>query len=196
MTFRTITLLSAATLALAACGSKTATTNTTDTAATDMNMTAAPMNDTGAMGSTSATASGAQGFANTAAASDAFEIASSKLAATQASSAKVKTFAAQMIAAHEKSTAKLKTIAASLSPAITPDPTLTADQQGMIDSLKPLQGAAFDTAYATNQTAAHQATLDALKSYASTGDQPKLQEFATGLIPTVTAHLNMAKGLK
>lgn len=190
MTIRTIALLSAATLALAACGPKATTTNDANMAA------AAPMNDTAAVDTTTPVASGAQAFANTAAASDAFEIESSKLAATQAGSAKVKAYATQMIAAHEKSTAKLKTTAASLAPAIVPDATLNADQQGMIDSLKPLNGAAFDTAYATNQTAAHQATLDALKSYAATGDQPKFKEIATGLIPTVTAHLNMAKGLK
>lgn len=197
MTLRTISLLSAATLALAACGPKPATTNTADaTGANDTSMTAAPLNDTGTINSTDVATGGAQGFANTLAASDAFEIASSKLAATQASAAKVKTFAAQMIAAHEKSTAKLKATAATLAPAITPDPTLTPDQQAMLDSLKPLNGAAFDKAYATNQTAAHQATLDALNSYAGGGDQPKLKEIATGLIPTVTAHLNMAKGLQ
>lgn len=190
MTIRTIALLSAATLALAACGPKATTTNDANMAA------AAPMNDTGAVDTTTPVASGAQAFANTAAASDAFEIESSKLAATQAGSAKVKAYATQMIAAHEKSTAKLKTTAAALAPAIVPDATLNADQQGMLDSLKPLNGAAFDTAYATNQTAAHQATLDALKSYAATGDQPKFKDIATGLIPTVTAHLNMAKGLK
>ncbi|MEP7007177.1 MAG: DUF4142 domain-containing protein, partial [Sphingomonas bacterium] len=44
--------------------------------------------------------------------------------------------------------------------------------------------------------AAHQATLDALKSYSTGGDVPALKTFATGLIPTVTAHLNMAKSLK
>jgi putative membrane protein len=57
-------------------------------------------------------------------------------------------------------------------------------------------GADFDTAYAADQVAAHQATLDALKSYSTSGDVPALKTFATGLIPTVTAHLNMAKGLK
>ncbi|MEW2849287.1 DUF4142 domain-containing protein [Stenotrophomonas maltophilia] len=46
------------------------------------------------------------------------------------------------------------------------------------------------------QTAAHQQTLDTLKAYAASGDMPALKDFATGLIPTVTAHLNMAKSLK
>ncbi|RZM30706.1 MAG: DUF4142 domain-containing protein [Sphingomonas sp.] len=179
-------------LVLAACGPKATTTNTVDTSATTNDTMTT--NDTAMTTAPSATS--AQGFANAAAASDAFEIESSKLAATKASSAKVKAFAAQMIAAHTKSTAKLKATAATLSPAITPDPTLAPDQQAMLDSLKGVDGTAFDTTYATNQAAAHQATLDKLKAYAANGEEPKFKEIATGLIPTVTAHLNMAKGLK
>jgi putative membrane protein len=180
-------------LVLAACGPKATTTNTVDTTASTTNDTMMT-NDTAMTTAPSPTT--AQGFANAAAASDAFEIESSKLAATKASSAKVKAFAAQMIAAHTKSTAKLKATAATLSPAITPDPTLAPDQQAMLDSLKAVEGTAFDTTYATNQAAAHQATLDKLKAYAANGEEPKFKELATGLIPTVTAHLNMAKGLK
>ena len=180
-------------LVLAACGPKATTTNTVDTTASTTNDTMMT-NDTAMTTAPSPTS--AQGFANAAAASDAFEIESSKLAATKASSAKVKAFAAQMIAAHTKSTAKLKATAATLSPAITPDPTLAPDQQAMLDSLKAVEGTAFDTTYATNQAAAHQSTLDKLKAYAANGEEPKFKELATGLIPTVTAHLNMAKGLK
>ena len=180
-------------LVLAACGPKATTTNTVDTTASTTNDTMMT-NDTAMTTAPSPTS--AQGFANAAAASDAFEIESSKLAATKASSAKVKAFAAQMIAVHTKSTAKLKATAVTLSPAITPDPTLAPDQQAMLDSLKAVEGTAFDTTYATNQAAAHQSTLDKLKAYAANGEEPKFKEIATGLIPTVTAHLNMAKGLK
>ena len=187
----TLTLASTAAIALAGCGPKSQTTNSTDTA-----MTTAPMNDTAMAPAPMAPATGAQGFANAAAASDAFEIESSKLAAAQASSPAVKSYATQMIAAHEKSTAKLKTVAATLSPPVTPDPTLAPDQQAMLDSLKPMQGAAFDKLYATNQAAAHQATLDKMKAYAATGEEPKLKDIATAMVPVVTAHLNMAKGLK
>ena len=191
MRLSTITLASTAALALAACGPKSQTTNSTD-----MNTTTAATNDTAMAPAPMATATGAQGFANAAAASDAFEIESSKLAAAQANSSAVKSYATQMIAAHEKSTAKLKTVAATLSPPITPDPTLAPDQQAMLDSLKPLQGAAFDKLYATNQAAAHQATLDKMKAYSASGEEPKLKEIATAMVPVVAAHLNMAKGLK
>jgi putative membrane protein len=138
----------------------------------------------------------AQGFANAAAASDNFEIQTSQLAATKGSSAAVKKFATQMIAAHTASTAKLKATLAGQSPAVTPDPTLTPEQQSTLDSLKAQTGAAFDSAYAAAQVDAHTKTLDALKNYSASGDNAALKGFADGLIPTVTSHLNLAKGLK
>jgi len=136
-----------------------------------------------------------QSFANVAAASDTFEIETSKLALTKASAAKVTTFAQQMIDAHTDSTAKLQGAAAAASPPITPVPTLTAAQQSKLDGLAAKSGADFDSAYAAIQVAAHQETLDALKGYAASGDVPSLNAFAKQLVPIVTAHLNMAKSL-
>lgn len=183
----TLALAATATIALSSCGPKAATTNTTtidSNVSSDTTTAVVPM------------ASPAQTFVNTAAASDAFEIATSKLALATSTSASVKKFANQMITAHEGSTAKLTTVTAGLSPALTPDATLTADQQTKLDAMKTSKGADFDTAYIAAQQGGHQATLDALKSYAATGDVPALKDFATGLVPTVTAHLNMANALK
>ena len=137
-----------------------------------------------------------QAFANEAAASDAFEIASSKLALEKSQSASVKKFATHMITAHTESTAKLQSAAGSASPAIVPDPALTPEQTAKLEELRGLSGAAFDKAYVAAQVDGHQKTLDGLKAYSAGGDVPQLKAFATGLVPTVTAHLNMAKGLK
>ncbi|MBV1688513.1 DUF4142 domain-containing protein [Novosphingobium sp. G106] len=136
-----------------------------------------------------------QTFANAAAASDAFEIESSQLAESKATSPKVKNFAAQMIKAHTDSTAKLKTAAGSASPAIVPDTAFSDAQRQALSDLGAKTGANFDGAYAKAQVDAHQATLDAVKAYSANGDVPSLKAFATGLVPVVTAHLNMAKGL-
>lgn len=194
---KTMVILSASALALAACGPKTETTNTTDTSMTtndagtfDANTTA--MTDM----NTTAPATGGQVFANTAAASDAFEIATSKLALENSNSADVKKFANQMITAHTASTDKLKATTAGLNLPITPDPKLNAEQQTILDSLKTKKGADFDTAYIAGQRTGHQETLDMLKAYAATGDVPALKTLAQGLVPTVAAHLNMAKSLK
>jgi len=136
-----------------------------------------------------------QAFADTAAASDAFEIQTSQLAAAKAQSAKVKNFAEAMIKAHTQSTAKLKTAAAAASPAITPQPQLSPMQQQTLQALTAQSGAAFDTAYKQAQAEAHQMTLDKLKAYSANGAQPSLKAFATEMVPVVTGHLNMAKGL-
>lgn len=142
------------------------------------------------------TASAGQTFANAAAASDAFEIETSRLALANANSTAIKTFAQKMVDGHTASTEKLKAAASSGTPAITPDPTLTAEQRAQVDGMKVLKGAAFDQAYVTAQRDGHQKTLDTLKAYAASGDVPALKSFAAGLVPTVTAHLNMAKSLK
>lgn len=188
----TILMLSAGALALSACGQKS------DASAVDNNsmMTNSAMASTDMGNDMAPAASAGQMFANAAASSDAFEIASSQLAATNGKSDAVKAFATKMIAAHTDSTAKLKTTAAGLSPAIIPDPTLTADQQKTLDDLKGKMGADFDTAYAAAQVDAHQKTLDKLKDYSANGDVPQLKSFATDLVPIVSDHLKMAKDLK
>jgi putative membrane protein len=187
MKSRSLIMLSGV-VALAACGPKTQTSNM------DANLTID--NEVAANMTAQAGPLTAQGIANAAAASDKFEIESSRLAATSASSAAVKSFATKMIAAHTASTAKLKTTLAGMTPPLTPDDTLSAEQQAALDGLKGKTGADFDSAYAAAQVDAHQKTLDALKGYSAGGDNATLKTFADGLIPTVTAHLNMAKGLK
>jgi putative membrane protein len=140
-------------------------------------------------------ASAGQIFADTAASSDAFEIATSQLAAEQAGSAKTKNFATNMVKAHTDSTAKLKAAASAATPAITPTVQLNSTQQQVLDGLKAKTGADFDRAYAAAQVDAHQQTLDVLKGYSASGDVVSLKDFATAMVPVVTAHLNMAKGL-
>jgi putative membrane protein len=193
---RLLIAVSGSLLAITACSKHDEANTNTDT---DLNL--AVDNDAAANADMNAAAeaplpTSAQGFANAAAASDRFEIESSKLAAASASSAAVKSFADKMITAHTGSTEKLKATAGGLSPAITPDDTLSAAQQATLENLKGLKGADFDRAYAAAQVDAHQKTLDALNGYAISGDSDALKDFAKGLIPTVTAHLNMAKALK
>ena len=195
----TLALATTAAIALSSCGPKTDTANVTTTETNVSSSDTMTVNEDNAMGATNSAAPAAttaQAFVNTAAASDAFEIASSKLALDNSSSASIKKFANQMITAHEGSTAKLKKITGGLSPALTPDPTLTPDQQAKLDDMKGKKGADFDAAYAAAQHGGHLATPDALMAYAASGDVPALKDFASGLVPTVTAHLNMANALK
>jgi putative membrane protein len=182
--------LVASVAALALAGCKKSETPANDVAATSSTAAA----DT-SMPAPAATANADQAFADTAAASDAFEIQTSQLALTKAKSAKTKTFAQAMIKAHTDSTSKLKAAAAKASPAITPQPQLTPMQQQTLEKLTAQSGAEFDTAYKQAQVDGHQMTLDKLKAYSASGAQPSLKAFATEMVPVVTGHLNMAKGL-
>lgn len=185
--------LGAAAIALAGCGQKTETTTNASGVPVESNA----MTDTNmATGNAAPAVAPGQAFANAAAASDAFEIATSNLAAEQAQSPAVKKFAQQMIKAHTDSTAKLKAAASEASPAITPDPALNSEQQQTLASLQAASGTDFDRAYAAAQVDAHEKTLAALKDYAGTGDVPSLKTFAASTTPVVAAHLNMAKALK
>lgn len=190
MKMRTMALATVAALALAGCGRTSDDTSTTHTPTADNVLTTTvdePVANT--------MAGPDQTFANTAAASDAFEIATSQLALTASQNAKIKKFAEQMVTAHTESTGKLKAAAAGLSPAIAPDPTLTPEQQGKLDMLRAKTGKDFDDAYADIQEDAHEKALAALKDYAATGAVPAFKSFASEMVPKVTAHLNMAKGL-
>jgi putative membrane protein len=188
-----VMMFGAAALALGGCGKKDegATASGNNVAFSEGNVVSP------ATGNETATADlPGQDFANAAAASDAFEIASSKLALASSSSPAVKKFAQRMIDAHTQSTAKLKSAAAGASPAITPDPALAPDQQAALDGMKGKTGGAFDQAYIAAQRDGHQKTLDALRGYATSGDVPALQAFAKATSPIVAAHLNMANSLK
>ncbi len=136
-----------------------------------------------------------QEFANKAAKSDAFEIATAELAAHHAATADVKSFAKKMIAAHTESTAKVKAAANKAEPAITPDPTLTSDQNDKLADLGKLNGTDFDKKYISGQIDAHKDALVLMQGYAKDGDVPSLKTAAGEIAPIVQKHLDMAKAL-
>ncbi len=136
-----------------------------------------------------------QEFINTAARSDAFEIAAAKLAATNAAAPDVKTFAAEMIKAHTASTAKIKAAASAASPALTPDPVLTGDQSEKLADLGKLKGAAFDEAYVDGQVDAHEDALSLMQGYAKDGEVATLKTAAGEIAPVVAKHLEMVRAM-
>ncbi len=189
-------LLAAASLAITgACKKSEPTADASDAAMADTGMASPDTMASGSMaGGDSAMAMGAQAFADKASASDMFEIESSKLAASMASSSAVKDFAKMMIAGHTKSTAELKAAAAKASPAVSVAPHLDAMQQADLDALKGA-GAGFDKMYAAKQVAAHKTALALLKGYADSGDSAPLKAFAAKTAPVVEDHLDHAQKL-
>lgn len=136
-----------------------------------------------------------QDFANTVVASDAYEIAAGKLAQQKATAADLKSFGKQMVEDHTKSTAMLKTAAGKASPAITPAPAMTDEQQANLKTLESATGTQFDTAYKSQQVVAHQKALAAVQAYANAGDVAQLRDFAKDAAPVISKHYDMIKGM-
>nr|WP_294170001.1 DUF4142 domain-containing protein [uncultured Sphingomonas sp.] len=130
-----------------------------------------------------------QQFAETAAGSDLFEIATGKLAQQKGSSAAVKSFGGMLVDEHTKSSNELKAAAAKVPGValpVVPPPQL----QARIDALNGLSGEAFDRQFIADQTASHQQTLTALNAYAATGTAQPLKEHAARATGVVQKHLN------
>lgn len=194
-------------LLLAACGHKdntdtTATADNSGTQTSDANMAGGGTVAGGTMaGDSTANATAPQGatsgqqFADTFAASDQYEIQAGKLAQQKAQSKALKDFGKMMVEQHSRSTEKLKAAAAKASPAITPAPALTAEQQSNLAALQGADGAAFDTTYKTQQVQAHEKALALVQGYAGTGDVAPLKAFAGEAEKIVQAHLTKIKGM-
>ena len=137
-----------------------------------------------------------QEFVDRAARSDAFELASARLALTKAASPEVKAFAQQMIKAHTESTAKIKAAAAKANPPITVNATMTSEENKELAELGRLTGAKFDDEYMDEQVDAHEDALALMKAFASDGADPGLKAVAGELAPIVAEHLRMARELE
>lgn len=182
-------------LALAACGGNETATNTVTTDNVTGLDTPADVNAADNVVAADAVASPGQKFANDVGASDWFEIEAGKLAQEKAHDQKFKDFGKLMVEHHTASTDKLKAAGAKASPAITPSPALNTEQEANLEALRAADGAAFDALYKTQQVAAHEKALAAVKDYAASGDVPELKKFAGEAEKVVQAHLTKIKGL-
>lgn len=189
--------VAAISFALAACGSA----DRNESQASDANAVTASevdgnnVTEIGGNGATMTMApQNASEFAAMAAASDLFEIESSRLAASQAKSAEVKSFAAMLVADHTKSTTELKSIASKENITLSP-PSLAPDMQSKVDALKSAKGEAFDTLYLTQQVPAHETALKLHQGYAASGDNASLKAFASKTSTVVSKHLDEARAM-
>lgn len=191
-------LLPVALLALAGCHQRVAE-NTDDTSSATAAVLASignsAVNAADSMKDALARTPDGQDFADTAARSDAFEIAAAKLAGANAASARLKAFAREMVAAHTRSAATIKAAAARATPAITPDPKLTNEQMEKLAELGRRKGADFDRDYLMGQIDAHERALSLMKDYARHGDVASLKAAAAAIAPVVRRHLQHAKAL-
>ncbi|RWM04703.1 MAG: DUF4142 domain-containing protein [Mesorhizobium sp.] len=127
-----------------------------------------------------------------------FEIQSSKLAEERSASEDVKAFAGQMIKDHTKAGDDFKAAmsqgqtTASITPA---GPGLQPKEQQMLGELKSASGKDFDAKYIKMQTDAHRDAVALFSTYAKSGDDPALKEFAKKVLPVLKMHEKHAKDL-
>ena len=136
-----------------------------------------------------------QSFVETVAMSDMFEIESGQLAASQAASAKVKSFGQEMVDDHTKTTNDLKELIDDKKVEMKLPASLDQDHQAKLDKLKGLTGDAFDRAYIPMQVSAHEKAVDLFQNYADSGENADLKQWAQNTLPALKGHLDEAKQL-
>ena len=181
-------------LSIAAC-SKSADQTNAPSAVTNAEAAATPSANPASTDLSTTDVTKAANFVTMAAASDMFEVQSSKIALKRSGDAGVKAFAQMMIAAHTKTTAALKGLIADQSN-LSPPTALPSDLQAKLDALGSVSPADFDKTYLDDQVDGHQSALNVMQRYAKDGDQEPLKQFAASTAPTVQQHLDKAKALR
>lgn len=138
-----------------------------------------------------ATAVSGEEFVKTAGTAGMFEIESSKIAATKAKNADIKSFAQRMITDHTKAAEELKAATKKAGPKYNVPTALDPNGQKMMDELNAADPAKFDSIYVRMQTQAHKDAVALFDSYAKQGDEPALKEFAAKTLPTLQEHYDM-----
>ena len=121
------------------------------------------------------------------------EVELGKIAVQKASSDAVKQFGQKMIDDHSKANEHLKQVAKQESISVPEE--LDSKHRSRVDKLSKLSGADFDKAYMKDQLKDHQQDVREYQMEAQNGTDPNVKGFAVKTLPTLQAHLNMAKDI-
>ena len=126
-----------------------------------------------------------------------FEIETGKLAAQQASDARVKQFGKMMVKDHGKAAKNLTAAIKSDRKAGLPEDTpMDAEQTSQFNQLKGLQGAAFDSQYVDIMLKDHQQDASEFADYPKSGGDPKIKAFAARTETVIRMHLKHVQQLQ
>ncbi len=173
------TLLLAALLSAASCGNN----NETDSKEVAEEQNEAKLDDTNLEKDAE--------FAVAAADGGMMEVELGKLAATNAASAQVKEFAQGMVADHSQANEELKSLAASKNIALPA--MLSEDKQKKVNELAEKKGAGFDKAYMDFMVDDHEEDIKKFQNEADNGNDAEIKGWASGKVPVLQHHLQMAK---
>jgi len=124
-------------------------------------------------------------FVTQAANSDMFEIQSSQLALTKTQDEPIRSFAQHMVQDHTAARDKLKDAAQGQ----TVPSALDQEHTQMLQQLQQAAGNEFNRSYVQMQSDGHQKAVTLFESYAQTGDNDQLKQFAQQTAPTLREHL-------
>lgn len=120
------------------------------------------------------------------------EIETGQKALEESQNAEVRAFAERMIKDHAAANEKMADIAAEKGMTISDEAKLMDRARTMI--LEAREGESFDAAYANNQVAAHERSIE-LFERASRSDDAEVAEFAKETLPKLKEHLEEARKL-
>ena len=128
------------------------------------------------------------------------DIQNGQLALEKTKNADVKAFANEMIAAHTQLNQQGGALLTKLGVTPADNPTSTSIKTGgesSRETLKGLNGAAFDKAYISAEVDLHQSVLDQLdNTLIPSAQNAELKDLLTKARPTISEHLDHAKQLK
>ncbi|HXU99825.1 MAG TPA: DUF4142 domain-containing protein [Caulobacteraceae bacterium] len=133
-------------------------------------------------------------FITAAAQTDEYERQAGRLASRKGHAPKVRSFGEMMVRDHTATTAALKAAIRRGGLPQPPPPSLSADQQQMVNQLTSAK-ADFDASYAAQQVQAHQKALAVMRAYAAGGSNASLRAAAAKTAPLVEHHLMLARAL-
>lgn len=132
-------------------------------------------------------------FVHAAATGGLAEVKFGRLAAQKATGRAVKEFADHMVRDYGAANDRLASLAKANGIAL-PDAS-DEDRKAMYARLEQSTGGQFDRAYIEGQIIEHQNTAQLFEYEIGSGENAELKKFASDLLPTVLAHLRMAKAI-
>lgn len=142
--------------------------------------------------------SSADGFVESAAIGDLYEIEAGRIALNRTRRPEIQEVARKMIADHTANTHHLQAaLEMRETQRVAPPPReLDARRKSMIGHLEEAPDDAFDATYLDQQVLAHEETVTLMSTYAESGDNPQLQSLALSALPVVERHRAKVKALR
>ncbi|MGK2286811.1 DUF4142 domain-containing protein [Pedomonas sp. V897] len=134
-------------------------------------------------------------FIEKARAGNRFEVESSQMAEEKATQPSLKSFGRMMIKDHTTADQRLAKLASDLGHPRTTQVQLEPRQQRQLESLASASGGAFDQLYAQAQLEAHQMAVQLYQSYAKSGTDQRLRQFAEETLPVLQGHLKQIEAM-